>query len=84
MKRAVFGLVIVMTIAAAGYAQSGEGGGASTKRIEQLFSAGQSFEDNQEYDEAISVYSEIIGLDPDNTEAYKNRGNAYADKGDIA
>jgi tetratricopeptide (TPR) repeat protein len=81
-KRTVLGLIISVMTVAAGFARSGEDGGVNAQGIEQLFSTGQSFEDEKEYDQAIAVYSEIIGLGPDCTEAYYNRGYAYDNKKD--
>jgi Flp pilus assembly protein TadD len=46
------------------------------------YSKGLGFCDKEDWDAAIVCFSEVIRLQPDDAEAYNNRGNAYAEKGE--
>jgi tetratricopeptide (TPR) repeat protein len=50
---------------------------ASASREKQLFETGIDHLKQQRYEAAVQVFTELIDLDPDNPDAYKNRGVAY-------
>ena len=49
-------------------------------RLIALFKQGVDAYDKQDYDTAIDVYSQIIALEPEDSDTYYNRGLAYLDK----
>jgi tetratricopeptide (TPR) repeat protein len=48
----------------------------------QAFDEGRSYSANREFDNAITAFTEAIRLDPDNIDAYCNRGYAYSEIGE--
>jgi len=50
---------------------------ACASKVEQKLQEGGKFLDQQQWQEAITAYSEAIELDPDNVDAYLNRCWAY-------
>jgi len=51
-------------------------------QIGALFTRAVFLQWQKRYDEAIALYSQILGTKPDCAEVYNCRGNAHADKGD--
>ena len=45
--------------------------------IDQLSAEGDKYYDNEEYDKALESYNKILDIDPNNAEAYYNKGRAY-------
>ena len=54
---------------------------ASAKTAEEFYKSGEAAFRARDYERAIAAYTEAIGLKPDDTDAYINRGNAYRMKG---
>jgi tetratricopeptide (TPR) repeat protein len=52
-------------------------------RPEDKFQQGVSFLKSRQYDEAIGSFSAAVELNPQYSEAYLNRGLAWAGKGDL-
>ncbi|MFC2002728.1 tetratricopeptide repeat protein, partial [Chloroflexota bacterium] len=48
---------------------------------DEHYNAGVELQEQERLEEAIGEYGEAIRLNPQLTEAYNNRGNAYADLG---
>ena len=45
--------------------------------IDQLSAEGDKYYDNEEYDKALESYNKILDIDPNNAEAYYNKGYTY-------
>ena len=50
---------------------------------EDWFEKGYSFQISNQYEEAIMAYTRALNINPRFVEVYNNRGNAWADKGDL-
>lgn len=52
-------------------------------RAVAFYDRGNAYKNRQEFDRAITDYSDAIKLDPQYAHAYLNRGHVYASKGDV-
>ena len=71
MRTYVF-LVVLVLVLTLGLLACG-----SQNEAEEHFSAGVQLQNQDRWEEAIAEYDEAIRLDPQNTDAYSNRGFAY-------
>ena len=56
-------------------------GASKEERIRALFQRGADCIRQGKPNQTIATFSEVIGLDPENVDAYSNRGSAYIQSG---
>ena len=71
MRTCVFVVVLVLVLTLSLFACGSQSG------AEEHFSAGEQLQDQEHWEEAIAEYDEAIRLNPQNADAYSNRGFAY-------
>jgi tetratricopeptide (TPR) repeat protein len=90
LMRTVFIALVLWVVAGAAYAQTSCGtlpplvqGGSKEEQLNQLLQRAIACVREGKPALSIEIFSEMIGIDPDNDTAYLNRGNAYLQTGQI-
>lgn len=82
MKRFILPTIAVLVITGAALATCcGAFGDSDSTESEQRFNEGIDAQEAGRLEEAVTLYTEAIELDPELTEAYGNRSLAYLDLG---